>query len=43
VGVLVSAGVHAVLLTVRFVDLEQFDRVFQDTPLEVIRERQVHH
>lgn len=33
---LVSAGVHAVLLTVRFVDPEQFDRVFQDTPLEVI-------
>jgi len=33
---LVSIGVHAVLLTVRFVDPEQFDRVFQDTPLEVI-------
>lgn len=32
----VSAGVHAVLLTVRFVDPEQFDRVFQDKPLEVI-------
>ena len=31
-----SAGVHAVLLTVRFVDPEQFDRVFQDKPLEVI-------
>ena len=32
----VSVGVHAVLLTVRFVDPEQFDRVFQDKPLEVI-------
>ena len=27
---------HAVLLTVRFVDPERFNRVFQDTPLEVI-------
>lgn len=32
----VSIAVHAVLLTVRFVDPERFDRVFQDTPLEVI-------
>ena len=32
----VSVGVHAVLLTVRFVDPERFDRVFQDKPLEVI-------
>ncbi len=32
----VSVAVHAVLLTVRFVDPEQFDRVFQDKPLEVI-------
>ena len=32
----VSAAVHAVLLTVRFVDPESFNRVFQDTPLEVI-------
>lgn len=31
-----SVGVHAVLLTLRFVDPEGFDRVFQDTPLEVI-------
>lgn len=31
-----SLGVHAVLLTVRFVDPEGFNRVFQDTPLEVI-------
>jgi protein TonB len=28
--------VHAVLLTVRFVDPEAFNRVFEDTPLEVI-------
>jgi protein TonB len=28
--------VHAALLTVRFVEPEAFDRVFQDTPLEVI-------
>jgi protein TonB len=32
----VSVAVHAVLLTVRFVDPESFNRVFQDTPLEVI-------
>ena len=32
----VSLLVHAALLTVRFVDPERFDRVFQDTPLEVI-------
>ena len=32
----VSIAVHAVLLTVRFVDPERFERVFQDTPLEVI-------
>jgi periplasmic protein TonB len=31
-----SLAVHAALLTVRFVDPEGFDRVFQDTPLEVI-------
>ena len=31
-----SVGVHAALLTVRFVDPEGFNRVFQDTPLEVI-------
>jgi protein TonB len=31
-----SVGVHAALLTVRFVSPEAFDRVFQDTPLEVI-------
>jgi protein TonB len=32
----VSLAVHAVLLTVRFVDPEGFNKVFQDTPLEVI-------
>jgi len=32
----VSVAVHAVLLTVRFVDPEGFNRVFKDTPLEVI-------
>jgi len=32
----VSVAVHAVLFTVRFVDPEGFNRVFKDTPLEVI-------
>lgn len=32
----VSVILHAALLTVRFVDPESFNRVFQDTPLEVI-------
>ena len=32
----VSIAVHAALLTVRLVDPERFDRVFQETPLEVI-------
>ncbi|ABM96153.1 TonB family protein [Methylibium sp. Pch-M] len=36
VALLISFGVHAVLLTVRFVDPEGFNRVFKDTPLEVI-------
>jgi protein TonB len=36
IALLVSFGVHAALLTVRFVDPEGFNRVFQDTPLEVI-------
>ena len=35
-AIVASAGVHAALLTVRFVDPQQFDRVFQDKPLEVI-------
>lgn len=32
----VSVAFHAALLTVRFVDPESFNRVFQDTPLEVV-------
>ncbi len=32
----VSAALHAAILSVRFVDPEGFNRVFQDTPLEVI-------
>jgi len=32
----VSFALHAALLTVRFVDPEAFNRVFEDTPLEVI-------
>lgn len=35
-ALLFSVAVHAVLLTARFVDPEGFNRVFQDTPLEVI-------
>lgn len=33
---LISLALHAVLLTIRFVDPERFNRVFEDTPLEVI-------
>jgi periplasmic protein TonB len=32
----ISVAVHAALLTVRIVDPESFNRVFQDTPLEVV-------
>lgn len=32
----ISIAAHAVLLTIRFVDPERFNRVFQDTPLEVV-------
>jgi periplasmic protein TonB len=35
-ALLVSALVHAAVLTLRVVDPERFNRVFQDTPLEVI-------
>jgi protein TonB len=35
-ALLVSVAVHAGVLTVRFVDRESFNRVFRDTPLEVI-------
>lgn len=36
VALTLSIGVHAALLAVRFVDPEGFNRMFQDTPLEVI-------
>ena len=36
IALIFSFGVHAVLLTVRIVDPESFNRIFQDTPLEVI-------
>jgi protein TonB len=36
IALIVSVAVHAALLTVRFVNPEGFNRVFQDTPLEVI-------
>ncbi|MBS0448087.1 MAG: TonB family protein [Proteobacteria bacterium] len=36
IALIISVGVHAVLLAVRFVDPDDFNRVFQDTPLEVI-------
>ncbi|RYF22423.1 MAG: TonB family protein [Comamonadaceae bacterium] len=32
----ISIAVHAALLSVRFVDPESFNRIFEDTPLEVI-------
>jgi periplasmic protein TonB len=32
----ISVAVHAFLLTARFVDPERFNRIFKDTPLEVI-------
>ncbi|MBX9794055.1 MAG: TonB C-terminal domain-containing protein [Burkholderiaceae bacterium] len=36
IALLVSAAAHSVLLSVRFVDPERFNRIFEDTPLEVI-------
>ena len=36
VALIFSVAVHAALLTVRFVDPERFNRIFEDTPLEVI-------
>src|SRR5206468_12873272 len=36
IALLISAGVHGALLAVRLVDPEGFNRVFQDTPLEVV-------
>ena len=35
-ALLVSVGLHAALRTVRFIDPERFNRVFEDTPREVI-------
>lgn len=35
-ALLVSLGLHGALATLRFVDPERFNRVFQDTPLEVV-------
>jgi protein TonB len=36
VAVVVSVAIHAALLFVRFVDPESFNRIFEDTPLEVV-------
>ncbi len=36
IALLASLTVHAALLTVRFVDPQAFNRIFEDTPLEVI-------
>lgn len=36
VALMVSVAIHAALLTVRFVDPESFNRIFEDTPLEVV-------
>ena len=36
VALIASIGVHGVLLTVRIVDPAGFNRIFQDSPLEVI-------
>jgi protein TonB len=35
-ALLASVAVHAVVLSVRFIDPESFNRVFEDTPMEVI-------
>jgi protein TonB len=35
-AIMVSLAIHAFLLTVRFVDPERFNKIFKDTPLEVI-------
>lgn len=36
IALIASVAVHAVLLTVRFVDPDAFSRVFEDVPMEVI-------
>jgi protein TonB len=35
-AIALSLGAHAFLLTVRFVDPERFNKIFKDTPLEVV-------
>ncbi|MFY7867826.1 TonB family protein [Roseateles sp.] len=35
-ALLISLGVHGALLSLRVVDPERFNRIFQDTPLEVV-------
>lgn len=35
-ALILSIGVHAALLLVRIVDPASFNRIFEDTPLEVI-------
>lgn len=36
IALAISVAAHAALLTVRFVDPEGFNRIFEDTPLEVV-------
>ena len=36
IALIASAAVHAVLLSVRFVSPDSFNRIFEDTPLEVV-------
>ena len=36
IALIVSVAIHALLLTIRFVDPEGFNRILQDTPLEVV-------
>lgn len=36
IALLISVSAHAALLTLRIVDPQRFDRIFQDTPLEVV-------
>jgi periplasmic protein TonB len=35
-GIFISVGLHAGLITARFVDPQRFDRIFEDSPLEVV-------
>jgi periplasmic protein TonB len=36
IALIVSLGLHGALLTLRFVNPERFNRIFEDTPLEVV-------